>query len=292
MSLSNRLVRVRTGPAGRLRRGPREEFAISHEQATGTWRGPRRGRRAPEEGIPMRRLALTVLATLALLLVLAPDVAGVTLRFPESSRGVFSLGVLGGLTMPTGQLARDADLSSNIGNSGLHMRLGGNYGAALDYYLTNHWALGLWGQVGRMSMADLNMTSGSSTVTLQDMVKGRTTMLGGYVKAFGASRGAWTPCAYAGLTSFHREATISRDALKVFPGMTTFDLSDSKLGFSGGAGFEYRITPRVGLSLLGSTHLSGRFTRPFEWSSQQTTVKNWNLNTLDLVLSYGFSAKN
>jgi opacity protein-like surface antigen len=238
----------------------------------------------------MRRFAFAALATLAMLtgLALATPAAGALVH---EGRGDFAAGLLGGLTQPTGQLADRVNLSSRIGDSGLNFRIGPNAGAYIDYFLADHVVLGFWGGSGWLHMNDLNVQTGSGMVKVHDMVNGRTVEIGGYLKVIGEPRGRWTPSVFAGLTSFHRKAQISRDALKIFPRMTLFELTDAKLGFTGGAGLEYMATEQLGLDANLAFHFSGRFTHAFDWAGYQTAVRNWNFNTFGLGLAYHFGVK-
>jgi opacity protein-like surface antigen len=204
------------------------------------------------------------------------------------SRGKIAVSVLGGATVPTGQLARKADLGANVGDSGLDLKTGANYGLAVDYYLTERVSLGAFFGDGTLHMNDFTASTGSGDVTVTDLVKGRTMLLGATAKLHFPGDRPLTPYLFAGVAQFHRVGQISRDILEFFPGTTVFEITDTAVGFNGGAGGEYRVRPNLSVGLMGGYWYSGELTHTFRWSGYQTIVHDWSFWTVDASLTMRF----
>lgn len=234
----------------------------------------------------MRKVLFALAVVLALLAVSSSLAYAGRDPSPMSRKGQLAIGLTGGLTDPVGQLARDVDLSANIGNSGLNLGMGWNGGGFADYYFTDRFAIGGFAGTGQLHMNDVTLNAGDGPRKFHGLVEGQTIMLGGYAKFMGETRGAWSPYAYIGAARFTRTAKLSRDILALYPGATVFEISDNTLGMVGGMGVDYAWMHNLTVGAVLSYDYSGELDHQFPWMGHQTVVHDWSFLTLHAVATW------
>jgi len=170
----------------------------------------------------MRKLAVVLFAVGSLCLMAFPAFA---------AKGDLAFGVNGGLAMPMGCLADE--------NDGADMKMGPEFGIGLDYFITKDLALGVDGSYVMM------------TANEDSDVKAKTMQFGVHGKYFVPTGGQFLPYLNLGVGMYNRKVEFS-DAVAEYLELDESSLSDNKVGINAGVGVEYKVTPTVGIGVLGA----------------------------------------
>jgi opacity protein-like surface antigen len=150
--------------------------------------------------------------------------AAMTMTPSSGLKGSWSIGPMGGLTVPAGDLSDE-----NGGNAGL----GWDGGGTIDYFLTDALGLGIDGSFG--SMSDKDSTDN----------KLKTTQFGAHFEWLVPTGGKLIPYLGAGVGYYNHKIDSP-----------SFTLTKGGVGFNGGAGVGYRASDNMSLVVDARYHYS------------------------------------
>jgi opacity protein-like surface antigen len=218
----------------------------------------------------MRKFAVVLFALGSLALMAVPSFA---------AKGDMAFGVNGGLAVPVGKLAESFDLTTE--DSGADMKMGYDFGAYLDYFVTKDIAIGAdFGYVAN-SMNDQEIEGDTYT----DLLKAKTMQYGLHGKYFIATGGPVTPYLNLGLSMYNRKVELS-DEFQTGMDINVSDVSDNVFGMNFGVGAEYKVTPQVGIAVNGAYHYTFGEFKPDEFDGGG--LDDWMYMTFNGALTFHF----
>ena len=174
-----------------------------------------------------KRLFVAVAAISMLTAAMAQ--AAMTMTPSSGLKGSWSIGPMGGLTVPVGDLSKEFP--------GANASIGWDGGGSLDYFLTDAIGIGIDGTYGSMSKTDTSD------------VKYKTTQFGAHVEWLLPTGGKLIPYLGAGVGYYNHKINDET----VTPNYT---LTKGGVGFNGGAGVGYMASSSVAVCLDARYHYS------------------------------------
>ncbi len=212
----------------------------------------------------MRKFGVIV-AAVACLMLTAFAAQAATATTAEDMKGVIGITVGGGLTVPTGDLAKE-DNTFNV-----KFKMGYDVGGGIEYFLTKDIGIGVDGTFGSMK-ADL-----PSGVTGD--IKAKTIQFGLHGKYLIPTGGPVVPYLQLGLGMYNRKIEASEGGVSV-------DFSDTKPGLNAGVGVGYKINDMIGIGVNGAYHLAfGKF-EPEIGGEKVELLKDWNYIAFNAGLTF------
>jgi opacity protein-like surface antigen len=208
----------------------------------------------------MRKLAMVLFAIGGLCLMAFPAFA---------AKGDMAFGVNGGVVVPIGALADDVDLTAEEGIGGFQGKMGFDFGASFDYFLTPEFAVGLDGSYASFE-SDYEDAGDAKATTMQFGVHGK------YLFPTG---GPVVPYVAVGAGMY--------TAKLADVGMED-DLDQTKFGMNGGVGLEYMVTPQVGIGVGGTYHYAFGEFKPEIEGQEVTVLDDWNYMTFNAAVTFHF----
>jgi len=185
-------------------------------------------------------------------------------------KGHITVGVNGGITVPSGKLAADYT------DDGADMGMGWDAGGAVDWFATDQLAIGADANFGAMKAKD----DPSPGIEL----KAKTTQFGLHAKWFiPTGGGKLMPWLGAGVAMYTRK-------LEASGGGATADVSDSKPGANFGVGADYMVSEMVGIGINGAYDLTfGKMEDDVDGDGvDDEIIENWNLIRFNAALTFHF----
>jgi opacity protein-like surface antigen len=209
-------------------------------------------------------------------------------------KGRFSLGLMGGLGLPTGKLGEEITASSlSASDEGLPagQKTTGHYGIYADYFVSRSLAVGA--DFGYLSTKgkDIENTGESFFTT-------KTTQFGVHGKYFIPTGGQVLPYLSLGFGLYNRKLDFTDFGKLAFQeavdelfgsGLTlTTSYSDTKPGMNGGVGVEFKVNDALGIGASGTYHLAfGELQGPpVVGFPEETILKGWQYMAFNVVLTY------
>ena len=231
----------------------------------------------------MRRCVIVVVALLIGTSAVAMASAGSCVSGHGCSAGQFVLGLSGGIVKPNGQIGSEPDWTTTSPTSGLDLRYGWNGSAEASLYLTSFLSAGPWIGMSDLRMRDQVLSAGEAgTETFHMLVRGRTAFYGVHVKAFLPSERSWTPYAVVGIARVVRRVDLSPSIVLVAPETDELKVTDDRVGFDAGLGFEQAISPWLGFTTCARYFYSGPLKHDLQWMGHTMPVSSWDFWSVDL----------
>jgi len=216
----------------------------------------------------MRKLGVVFVALTCLTIAAAVAMAAEA-PVGENMKGQVTVGVQGGVVVPTGALAKDfnaeAVTSDEIG--GFQGKMGFTGGLNVDYFITKEFALGLDGSYSTFK-SDYAHAGDAKATTLQFGLHGK------YLIPTG---GPLVPYVFVGAGLYNAKITDIPD---------TEDLSQSKFGMNGGVGAAYKINDMVSVGLNGAYHYAFSEFKPEIEGEKVTVLDDWNFITFNAAVTF------
>lgn len=232
----------------------------------------------------MRRLI--VLVVLAIGVSAAAASAEIWGPGNENPEGQFAFGVSGGLVEPFGQIANEPNWSAKPRTSGLDLRYGWNGSAYGDFYATSFLTVGLWVGHSDLRMRDQLVTTASGTQTVHALLLVKTQVVGMRVKGILPTERSWKPYASIGLARHVRRVDIARGVLLFAPHTDVFDVTDDRIGFDAGVGFEQPLPRSLGVTVSATYFYIGPLKHDLPWTGGELIVHDWQYWSVDVGLKW------
>jgi hypothetical protein len=208
-------------------------------------------------------------------------------------KGTFSIGVMGGLGLPTGKLGQEITPTSLVSGSGLPagQKMAGHFGAYVDYFIAKGFALGA--DFGYLSTKGENIANTGET-----FFEAKTMQYGLHGKYFIPTGGRVLPYLSLGFGMYSRKLEFTDFGELVFqeavdevlgPGFTlTTSYSDTKPGMNGGVGVEFKASEMFGVGVNGTYHLAfGELQGPpVVGFPEETMLKDWQYMAFNAAVTY------
>lgn len=204
----------------------------------------------------------------------------------ENLEGQFAFGVSGGLVEPHGQIGNEPNWSAAPRTSGLDLRYGWNASAYGDFYTTSFLTAGLWTGYSDLRMRDQVVRTASGTETLHALLLVKTSLVGVRLKGFLPTERTWTPYACLGLARYVRRVVISRGVLLLVPNTDVFDVTDDRIGFDAGVGFEQPLRRSLAVTVSATYFYIGPLKHDLPWTGGELVVHDWQYWSVDVGLKW------
>lgn len=221
----------------------------------------------------MRKTSV-VLVAVALLAVSSMAHAA-TMTPNAGMKGMWFIGPMGGLSIPSGDLNKDFS-SSTATTTTLDQGMGWDIGGVVDYGVSNNLSIGLDGAFNQSKSKD-NVPSSPGTD-----VKAKTTAFGVHGSWFLPTGGKILPYLGVGVGYYNRKIDVEG-------GGVSESAKKGSIGVNGGVGVAFPLSSGLGVGVDARYHWTAKDKYDFGSSLGTTGDINWSFITINAVVGWSFS---